>query len=63
MFPLAPPGAPTSTTTQETPSSKRVNYEREMTGNFADNGDFHTIEGIFYMPQICDMGPMALLSL
>jgi hypothetical protein len=27
-----------------------------MTGNFADNGDFHAIEGIFFMPQICDMG-------
>jgi hypothetical protein len=34
-FPLAPPGAPTSTTTRETSS-------RET--------------GIFYMPQICDMG-------
>jgi hypothetical protein len=28
-----------------------------MTGNFAENGDFHAIVGIFYMPQICDMGP------
>jgi hypothetical protein len=26
-----------------------------MTGNFADNGGFHAIVGIFYMPQICDM--------
>jgi hypothetical protein len=34
-----------------------------MTGNFADSGDFHPIVGIFYMPQICDMGPTALLSL
>jgi hypothetical protein len=34
-----------------------------MTGNFADNGDFHAIEEIFYMPQICDMGTTALLPL
>jgi hypothetical protein len=34
-----------------------------VTGNFADNGDFHAIVGIFYMPQICDMGPTALLPL
>jgi hypothetical protein len=34
-----------------------------VSGNFAENGDFHAILGIFYMPQICDMGPTALLSL
>jgi hypothetical protein len=34
-----------------------------MTGNFADNGDFHVTVGFFYMPQICDMGPTALLPL
>jgi hypothetical protein len=34
-----------------------------MIGNFADNGDFHANVGIFNVPQICDMGPMALLSL
>jgi hypothetical protein len=34
-----------------------------MTGNFADNGDFYAIVGIFYMPQICDMGLTALLPL
>jgi hypothetical protein len=27
-----------------------------MTGNFTNNGDFHIIVGIFYIPQICDMG-------
>jgi hypothetical protein len=27
-----------------------------LTGNFADNGYFHAIAGIFYMPQICEMG-------
>jgi hypothetical protein len=32
-----------------------------MTGNFADNGYFHATVGIFYMPQICDMRPTALL--
>jgi len=34
---------------------------RELTGNFAWNCDFHVNSGIFYMPQICDVGPMALL--
>jgi hypothetical protein len=29
--------------------------------NSAKNVDFHVHLGIFYMPQICDMGPMALL--
>ena len=34
---------------------------REFAGNFAWNCDFHINSGIFYMPRICDMGPMALL--
>jgi hypothetical protein len=34
-----------------------------MTGNFADNGDFHAIVGIFNMPQICDIVLTALLPL
>jgi hypothetical protein len=34
-----------------------------MTGNFANNGNFHAIVGIFYMPQICDMESTALLPL
>jgi hypothetical protein len=55
-FPLAPPGVPTSTTTRETSSREMGDYGREMSGNFADNGDFHAIVGIFYVPQICDMG-------
>jgi hypothetical protein len=29
--------------------------------NSAKNVDFHVHLGIFYMPQICDMGPTALL--
>jgi hypothetical protein len=62
-FSLAPPAAPTSTTTRETSRRERRNYGREITGNFADNGDFHASVGIFYMPQICDVGPTALLPL
>jgi hypothetical protein len=27
-----------------------------MISNFANNGDFHAIEWILYIPQICDMG-------
>jgi hypothetical protein len=42
-YPLAPPGAPTPTTTQLTPSRDRGNYRREMAGNFANSGEFHTI--------------------
>ena len=34
-----------------------------MSGNFCLNFDFHVNLGIFYMPQIYDMGPRALLSL
>jgi hypothetical protein len=32
-------------------------------GNLAESNDFHATLGIFYMPQIYDMGPTALLSL
>jgi hypothetical protein len=35
-YPLAPPGAPTPTTTRETPSRERGNYGIEMAGNFED---------------------------
>jgi hypothetical protein len=34
-----------------------------MSDTFADKGEFHANEGFFYMPQICDMGPTALLPL
>jgi hypothetical protein len=34
-----------------------------LAGNFAWNYNFHVNSGIFYMPQICYMGPMALLPL
>jgi hypothetical protein len=34
-----------------------------VSGNFAENGDFHAILGIFYMLQIYNMGPTALLAL
>jgi hypothetical protein len=35
-YPLAPPGAPTPTTTREIPSRERGNYGPEMAGNFVD---------------------------
>jgi hypothetical protein len=31
------------------PSSERLNCGQEMTGNFADNGDFHVIVWIFFL--------------
>ena len=34
-----------------------------MAGNLAESSDFHATLGIFYMPQICGMGPTALLPL
>jgi len=46
------------------PSSERWNYERErLSGNFAYMASLFTPLGIFYMPQINDMGPTALLPL
>ena len=36
---------------------------REMASNLAESSDFHATLGIFYMPQICDMGQTALLPL
>jgi len=44
------------------PSSEMWNYGREsLSGNFADVASLLTPLGIFYMPQIYDMGPTALL--
>jgi len=61
-FPRLPPGTPTSTTTQEILVAEGgTMWARILTGNFAWNCDFHANSGIFYMPQICDMGPTALL--
>jgi hypothetical protein len=52
----------TPTTTQETSNRERGNYVREMSGEFCRQIASSTIfEGIFYMPQIWDMGPTALL--
>jgi hypothetical protein len=34
-----------------------------MSGNLAESREFHTTLGIFYMPQIYDMGQTALLPL
>ena len=46
------------------PSSERWNYGRErFSRNFAYMASLFTLLGIFYMPQIYDMGPTALLSL
>ena len=46
------------------PSSERWNYGLErLSGNFAYMASLFTPLGIFPMPQIYDMGPMALLPL
>jgi hypothetical protein len=46
------------------PSSERWNYGLErLSSNFAYMASLFTPLGIFYMPQIYDMGPMALLPL
>ena len=46
------------------PSSERWNYGRErLPGNSAYIASLFTPLGIFYMPQMYDMGPMALLPL
>ena len=46
------------------PSSERWNYGREsLSGNFAYITSLFTPLGIFYMPQIYDMGLAALLPL
>ena len=56
---------PSRPTTQDTSSSGRWNssWARNVPTNFGLESDFHVILGLFYMPQICDMGQMALLSL
>ena len=45
------------------PSSERWNCGLEIVRKFYLNSDFHVNLGIFYMPQIYDMGPTALLPL
>jgi hypothetical protein len=66
-FPL-PLDTPTFTTrclyvpiNVSSPSSERWNCGREWSDNFAEMTPFLHHSGIFYMPQICDMGQMALL--
>jgi hypothetical protein len=55
---------PTPSTMWETSSRERGNYGREMSGEFCHQIASSTLfEGIFYMPQICNMGPTALLPL
>jgi hypothetical protein len=42
----------------EDPSSEKWNWLGEkLSGNLAESSDFHASLGIFYMPQIYDMGP------
>jgi len=46
------------------PSNEKWNYVRErLSGNFAYMAFLFTPLGIFYMPQIYDMGPTSLLPL
>jgi hypothetical protein len=45
------------------PSSERCEFGREKSGNFAYMTSQFKSLGIFYMPQIYDMGPTALLPL
>jgi hypothetical protein len=44
-----------------TPSSERWNCGRDKSGNFTEMTQFLRHLGIFYMPQICNMGQTALL--
>jgi len=63
-FPLLPPGASTSATTREILAAKDGTYGREsLSGNFVYMASLFTPLWIFYMPQIYDMGPTALLPL
>ena len=63
MFQLAPPGVFHVTMTLETLAVKGGTIGRGMASNLAESNDFHATLGIFYMLQICNMGPMALLPL
>ena len=58
-----PPRLDLPTFAARDPNSERWNYGREMSGNFAYMTSQFTSLGIFYMPQIYDMGPTALLPL
>jgi hypothetical protein len=51
------------TTTLEIIAAKGGTIGRETSGNLAESSEFHATLGIFYMPQIYDMGPKALLTL
>jgi hypothetical protein len=42
--------SPTPKKTPENPSSGRWNYDRGISENFAENGDFRVTFGFFYMP-------------
>jgi hypothetical protein len=50
-------------TTLEILAAKGGTFGRETSGNLAESSEFHATLGIFYMPQIYDMGQTALLPL
>jgi hypothetical protein len=51
------------TTTLEIQQRKVELVGRETSDNLAESSEFHATLGIFYMPQIYDMGQTALLPL
>jgi len=63
-YPLVILDVPTSALRRERSYQRKVElWARMLAGNFAymSNSTLHL--GIFYMPQICDMGPTTLLPL
>jgi len=60
-IPRSPTGNPMSTTTREILVMKGGTVWARIGGNFAWDCDIYINSGIFYMLQICNMGPTALL--
>ena len=60
-IPMFTDRCPQSPNDTRDPSNERWDCGRELTGNFAWDCDLHVNSGIFYMPQIYDMGPTTLL--
>jgi hypothetical protein len=64
---LVPPfisrGAPRQTAWETSTSERRNLWARNGPSNLAQQCDSDVTVGIFYMPQICDMGQTALLPL
>jgi hypothetical protein len=64
MFPPSPLGAFTSNDVRDLQQQKVEHFVGEKCSNkFCLEFDFHVILEIFYMPEICEMGQTALLSL